>query len=127
MAAQGERGGSLSAGHCRYSHANASRMPAMRPSKMTMVTNKLRIEGTPQALAWQRQSVGASVALNERPQRAQQDQAHNADYDSQRHKPARAFGGKTAPVVPLAWLHSRNRYALCERRRLARSRGGHMG
>src|SRR5262245_58486705 len=26
-----------------------------------------------------------SVALNERPQRAQQDQAHNADYDCQRH------------------------------------------
>jgi hypothetical protein len=50
----------------------------------------------------------ASVALNERPQCAQQDQAHNADYDRQRHKPA--LGAKPAPVVPLAWrwLHSRN-------------------
>src|SRR5262245_1851482 len=27
-----------STGHHRYSHANASKMPAMRPSKMTMVT-----------------------------------------------------------------------------------------
>jgi hypothetical protein len=46
------------------------------------------------------------VALNERPQRAQQDQAHNADYDRQRHKPA--LGAKPALVVPLAWrwLHS---------------------